>query len=115
MVAHGHSFIPGFKRLRQENCELEVSLGYILRPFLKIKAFGEMAPSIKSWHELGLVPSTPMKVRCGRHTLVTPGLGRQRWKDPWGHWPACLAYSVSSRPMRERKVSLQGSPPSSLH
>lgn len=69
MVACGHSVIPGLKRLRQEDCELEVSLGYILRPFLKRKAFGEMAPSIKSWHELGLVPSTLVKVRCGRHTL----------------------------------------------
>ena len=47
------------------------------------KDMGEMTPSVKElWckcKDLSAIPRT----RAWRHTLVIPGLGRQRQADPW--------------------------------
>lgn len=55
-----------------------------------------------------------MKSRCNRTHLSSQSEGGRCGTIPRAHWPAYRASSVSPRPMRERKISLQGSPPSLL-
>lgn len=41
------------------------------------------------------------------YVLVISALVKQRQENPWGHWPASMAYLMRSRPMKDSEIIRQ--------